>query len=140
MEIIKKQPKNDVHPYIPELQESLRKGEISRREFLRYAALLGLSAGAASVLAACAPAATPTAAPPTSAPAPTQAPAATKAPAPTIAPTKAAAGITRGGKLTCASSVKKVTHPAQFSWVTPSNQLRQVAEYLTQTDGNNITR
>jgi peptide/nickel transport system substrate-binding protein len=145
MEIIKKQPNNGVHPYIPELQESLRKGEISRREFLRYATLLGLSVGAASALAACGPAATPTAAPaptaipPTAAPAPTQAPAATTAPAPTAAPTKAAAGITRGGKLTAASRVQKVTHPAQFSWVSASNQLRQVAEYLTQTDGDNIT-
>ena len=128
MEIIKKQPDNGMHPAVPELQEALRKGSISRREFLRYATLLGLSAGAANVLAACGPAATPTAAPaPTTVP-PTTAPAATKAPS-----------ITRGGKLTCASSVKKVTHPAQFSWVTPSNQLRQVAEYLTQTDGNNIT-
>ncbi len=139
MEIIKKQPNKGIHPYIPELQESLRKGQISRREFLRYAALLGLSVSAASALAACGPAATPTAAPAPTAVPPTAAPAATKAPAAaTAAPTKAA-GITRGGKLTCASSVKKVTHPAQFSWVTPSNQLRQVAEYLTQTDGNNIT-
>jgi peptide/nickel transport system substrate-binding protein len=124
MEIIKKQPDNGMHPAVPELQEALRKGKISRREFLRYATLLGLSVSAANVLAACGPAATPA---PTTVP-PTTAPAATKAPS-----------ITRGGKLTCASSVKKVTHPAQFSWVTPSNQLRQVAEYLTQTDGNNIT-
>jgi len=45
----------------------------------------------------------------------------------------------RGGTLKIASRVHKVTHPAQFSWVAPSNQLRQVAEYLTQTDENNIT-
>jgi peptide/nickel transport system substrate-binding protein len=143
MEIIKKQPDKGMHPAVPELQEALRKGNLSRREFLRYATLLGLSVSAASALAACGPAATPTAAPAPTAVPPTAVPP-TKAPAPptaapTAVPTKAAAGITRGGKLTCASSVKKVTHPAQFSWVTPSNQLRQVAEYLTQTDGNNIT-
>jgi len=139
MEIIKKKPNNGMHPAVPELQEALRKGEISRREFLRYAALLGLSVSAASALAACAPAAAPTAVPPTAAPAPTQAPAATMAPAPTVAPTKAAATIMRGGKLTCASRVQRVTHPAQFSWVSASNQLRQVAEYLTYTDRDNVT-
>jgi peptide/nickel transport system substrate-binding protein len=125
MEIIKKTPDNGMHPAIPELQESLRKGKISRREFLRFAGLLGLSVGTASILANCAPAATPTEAP------------APVAPVATEAPTVPA--ITRGGKLVCASSVKKVTHPAQFSWVTPTNQLRQVAEYLTETDGKNIT-
>lgn len=148
MEIINKEPNNGMHPAVPELQEFLRQGKLSRREFLRMACLLGVSAGAASVMAACAQPAAPT----TQAPAATQAPVATQAPAATVAPVAtaapvvteaptpaAAAGVVRGGKLVCASSVKKVTHPAQFSWVTPSNQLRQVAEYLTQTDGNNIT-
>ena len=64
MDIIKKTPDNGMHPAVPELQESLRKGKISRREFLRFAGLLGLSVGTASVLANCAPAATPTEAPP----------------------------------------------------------------------------
>ena len=126
MEIIKKTPDNGMHPAVPELQESLRKGKISRREFLRFAGLLGLSVGTASILANCAPAPTPTEAPVAVAPVVTEAPTAVPA-------------ITRGGKLVCASSVKKVTHPAQFSWVTPTNQLRQVAEYLTETDGKNIT-
>jgi peptide/nickel transport system substrate-binding protein len=35
--------------------------------------------------------------------------------------------------------VHKVTHPAQFSWIGPSNQIRQVAEFLTFTDAKNIT-
>ena len=145
MEIIKRTPKNGMHPAVPELQESLRKGKISRREFLRFAGLLGLSAGTASLLANCAPppaptavaptavpptAVPPTAVPPTAVP-PTAAPVATEAPV--------VSGITRGGKLVCASRVQKVTHPAQFSWVSASNQLRQVAEYLTQTDKENIT-
>jgi peptide/nickel transport system substrate-binding protein len=141
MEIIKKQPNNDVHPYIPELQESLRKGEISRREFLRYAALLGMSVSAASALAACAPAAAPTAAPaptavpPTAVP-PTQAPAAAATAAPTAA---AAAAIKRGGKLAIGATVQKISHPAQLSWINGSNALRQVAEYLTQTDEKGVT-
>ena len=32
------------HPYIPELCEELRRGTVSRREFLRTACLLGLLA------------------------------------------------------------------------------------------------
>jgi peptide/nickel transport system substrate-binding protein len=87
-------------------------------------------AGASAFLTACGATEEPTAAP-------TQAPAATEAPAPTEAP--AAGGPVRGGTLRMASEVQKVTHPAQFSWVAPSNQLRQVAEYLTLTDGHNIT-
>jgi peptide/nickel transport system substrate-binding protein len=143
MEIIRKKPSKDVHPYVPELQESLRKGDISRREFLRYATLLGLSLGSATALAACAQptpvpptAGPPTAVPPTAAPAKAIEP--TAAPKPTAAPV-AAGAIKRGGKLICASRVQKVTHPAQFSWVSASNQLRQVAEYLTYTDKDNIT-
>ena len=53
MEIIRKKPGNDLHPWVPELQEQLRKGQISRREFLRYATLLGVSLGGATALAAC---------------------------------------------------------------------------------------
>jgi peptide/nickel transport system substrate-binding protein len=125
MEIIKKTPDNGMHPAVPGLQESLRKGKISRREFLRFAGLLGLSVGTASILANCAPTAAPTEAPTAVVPVATEAP--------------AAPAITRGGKLVSASRVQKVTHPAQFSWVSASNQLRQVAEYLTYTDRDNIT-
>jgi len=53
-----------LHEMISELQERLRQGKIGRREFVRYASLLGLSLGAAETLAACAPAPTPTATPP----------------------------------------------------------------------------
>jgi peptide/nickel transport system substrate-binding protein len=134
MEVIKKKPTNDVHAYIPELKDLYRKGRISRREFLRNATLLGMSLGSATAfLSACGP--KPTEAPPP----PTEAPAATDTPVPAPTEPPAAAGPIRGGTLRLASRVQKVTHPAQFSWVAPSNQLRQVAEYLTYTDGNNIT-
>jgi peptide/nickel transport system substrate-binding protein len=129
-----------LHKVIPDLQDQYQKGKMSRREFIRYATLLGTSVATAQALAACGPAQTPA----TEAPA---APAATEAPAPTATPipeptataVPAAAGPTRGGTLRVASRVQKVTHPAQFSWVSPSNQLRQVAEYMTYTDGDNIT-
>jgi len=40
---------------ILDLREQLRQGKVSRRDFVRLAALLGLSVSAAEVLAACAP-------------------------------------------------------------------------------------
>jgi peptide/nickel transport system substrate-binding protein len=43
MEIIKKKKREDVHPYIPELKELYRGGRITRREFIRHAAILGVS-------------------------------------------------------------------------------------------------
>ena len=121
------------HEAIPYLQDQLQKGKMSRREFVRYATLLGMSFGAATVAAQCAAPAAPTQAPAAE-------PTAPPAEEPTAAPEpEAAMGPVRGGTLRLASRVQKVTHPAQFSWVAPSNQLRQVAEYLTFTDGDNIT-
>ncbi|MBW2145975.1 MAG: hypothetical protein JRI22_03020 [Deltaproteobacteria bacterium] len=38
------------HSYIPELLEQFEKGKLTRREFLRYTALLGMSVSAASSL------------------------------------------------------------------------------------------
>ncbi|MCF8051730.1 MAG: ABC transporter substrate-binding protein [Desulfobacterales bacterium] len=100
----------DIHPRIVELFDQLQDGRLSRREFIRYAALLGLSAAAASQMIGL--------------------------PWPK---SLSAADIRRGGVIRVATSVQKVTHPAQFSWVEPTNILRQVAEYLTYTDKNNIT-
>lgn len=116
-----------IHPYVPEMQEQLRQGRVSRREFLRVATLLGVSVPMANFLAACG------AAPPTAAP--TTAPAAA---APTAAP--AAAAVKRGGTLKVGIQVPAVDHPARFSWVFDSNEFRQVYEYLTETGADNITR
>ena len=44
---LKDQKGRRVHPYIPELCQSFRRGDIDRREFLRTATLLGVSAAAA---------------------------------------------------------------------------------------------
>lgn len=101
---------NEHHPLLGELTDMLDKNRLSRRDFIRYATLLGISAAAASQLAG------------------------------VVLPTNAsAASVRRGGVLRVSSQVTKVTHPAQLSWIAPSNQLRQVTEYLTVTDGNNIT-
>jgi len=99
-----------IHPALPMLKGDLDKGKLTRREFLRTATLLGMSAVAASQLAGLA-----------------------------LPGNVFAAKPKRGGILRVAVPVQKLTHPAQFSWASPSNQTRQVAEYLTWTDGKNIT-
>ncbi len=102
--------KKTIHPAIPELQDQMMKGKLSRREFMRYSALLGLSVSAAGQLAGL------------------------------LLPKKAAAaGIKRGGVLRISQQVQKIDHPARFSWLMPSNATRQIWEYMTFTDENNVT-
>ncbi|RME71804.1 MAG: ABC transporter substrate-binding protein [Chloroflexi bacterium] len=116
--------KKRVHPAIWDMQSALRRGKISRREFIRFATLLGMSVGAATIAAQC------------GAPAQPEAPAggaATEA-----AP--AAAAVKRGGTFRKAMQLQRIDHPARFSWVQQANVARQVGEYLTETGPDNITR
>ena len=102
--------KRTLHPAIYDLKVDMDKGKITRRDFLRYSTLLGMSAFAASQMAGLG-----------------------------LAKKAFAATPKRGGVLKVVGQVQKITHPAQFSWVAPSNIGRQVAEYLSFTDGKNIT-
>ena len=78
--------KEKLHPAINDLKVDLDKGKLTRRDFLRYATLLGMSAAAASQMAGL------------------------------MWPRKAlAATPQRGGVLKVAGQVHKITHPAQFS-------------------------
>jgi peptide/nickel transport system substrate-binding protein len=116
------------HKRLPELRDQYLQGKMSRREFLRYATLLGLSLTAAqSLIAGCAPKPTPT---PTPKPAP---------PTPTPVPPTPTPVVWRGGTLRVRGTVGRIDHPARYSWVANSNVIRHVAEYLTLTDENNIT-
>jgi peptide/nickel transport system substrate-binding protein len=129
MEIIKRKERKDVHVYIPELKELYRQGRVSRREFLRTATLLGVSlTSATAFLTSCGT---------TPAPAATSAPAPTQPPAPTATPV--VAGPKRGGTMTIATRVQRVDHPARLSWYEGANQFRQVCDYLTRTNYDNIT-
>ena len=112
MHIWKKTPRN-VHPYIPELHEQYRNGRVTRREFLRMATLLGVSAAGARLMA--------------------------DGPAAALAAAPARQAIKRGGTMTIATRVQRVDHPARFSWIEAVNQFRQVCEYLTRTNWDNIT-
>jgi len=101
---------DNLNARVHELKQYLEDGKLSRREFVRYATLLGVSFFTALGMAGL--------------PLPRRA---------------FSADVRRGGTMKIATSVQKVTHPAQFSWVEPTNILRQVAEYLTLTDKNNVT-
>jgi peptide/nickel transport system substrate-binding protein len=126
---ISKKEMAKIHPYIPEAYEQLRQGRVSRREFLRVATLLGMSAGVATVAAACG---APAAAPPET--------------GGEAQPTAASGGetatgaITRGGTLTKSMQLQLLDHPARLSWVEGANVVRQFGEYLTETGADNITR
>ena len=102
------------HPYIPKLKEQLSEGRISRREFLRTATLLGMSATAAYTFAG------------------------KVTGGQFVAPARAA--MPKGGKLRIGMRVMEVTNPHAYSWLFDANVGRQVTEYLTKTGHDNITR
>ena len=108
-----------LHPGVAQAAEELRAGEVSRREFLRQATLLGTSAAAAAALAA------------------------GVLGGPRAAAAQGAPGRERprrGGHLRCSMRVQQMTDPATFDWAEKSNVARQVLEYLTVTDPDNVTR
>ncbi len=106
-----------IHPLVSKASKDLKAGKISRRDFLKLSALLGLSVTSAEVLAACG------------------------VKEETVATTEPAqaSSIVRGGTLTCATRVERVDNPATFSLVSASHPWRHVIEYLTHTDPQGIT-
>lgn len=108
--------KKPVHPAIPELAEKMRKGNMSRREFLRTSTLLGLSAAASYSLVG------------------------KLTGNPLIAPAHAAGNGRMGGTLRVAMRVQEMSDPATFDWTEKSNVARHIVEYLTCTGADNVTR
>ena len=102
------------HPYIPELEEDLRKGNITRRDFLWTSTMLGLSATAAYGIAG-------------------------QITGQPFVPT-AQAAMKKGGTLRCALRIQEMTDIATLNWVPGSNVSRQFVEYMTITGPDNITR
>jgi peptide/nickel transport system substrate-binding protein len=103
--------RNHLHPAVTEFKKAHDQGSISRREFLRLATLMGVSAAAAGSMIgfswprnAC------------------------------------AANVKRGGVLKISHQVQKIDHPARYSWLMPSNSMRMIFEYMTVTGPDNITR
>lgn len=99
-----------LHPYVKELRKDLRAGDISRREFLRSATLLGVSAGTAYAMAGLSPEA------------------AARAETPV-----------KGGKLRVAARLGDISDPHTYSWG-QQVFVRQTLEHLTLTGHDNVTR
>lgn len=104
----------DVHSAIPELAGQLEEKKIDRREFVRTAALLGMSATAAYALAG-------------------------KITGEHFVQPAEAAG-SKGGVFRMAMQVQEMTDPATFDWVEKSDISRHIVEYLAITDSDNVTR
>ncbi len=100
-----------VHPAIHDFKIDMDKGKITRRQFLRYATLLGMSVGAASQLAGI------------------------------TWPGKVfAAKQKKGGVLTFGMQVQEMADPATYSWTQKSVVARHIIEYMVLTGPDNITR
>jgi peptide/nickel transport system substrate-binding protein len=126
--IRKKKPKPGEHPYIPELKYLYEQKRVTRREFLRNATILGLSAASANLFLASCGGEDATA---TSPPEPTEPPAAATAVPATAVPTAvpAPAGPKRGGELVFEHDVQDLSDPHSSQWIQFDIQMN-VNEYL----------
>jgi len=104
-----------LHPYYATLQEQLADGRLDRREFVRYAALLGVSAGSAYAMGG-------------------------SIVGEDFAPRAQAQDMPMGGTIRIAMRCSVINDPHTFSWVYDSNVVRQVCGYMTRTGTDNITR
>ena len=99
------------HPGLEQLKRQFNEGKLDRREFIRYATLLGVSATAAYGMMGM------------------------------VAPEPArAADMPKGGSVRLSMRVYKVDDPHTYSWLHDSNQGRGTHEYLTKTGSDNVTR
>ena len=106
----------DEHPLVPTLKRQLVERQIERREFLRYATLLGMAAPTAYAFVAKVTGER------------------------LIAPAEAQGALPKGGTLRLAMRCQDIKSPHTYSWVESSNSARQVLDYLTVTGVDNITR
>jgi len=97
----------------------LSHGALNRREFVRFATLLGLAAGTAYAMAGLT-------APPM---------AGGTLPFPAVDP-----AAKRGGKLRVGQMVGRMEDPATYNWTEMANQTRPILEYLTMLGPDNVVR
>ena len=105
----------DEHILIPTLKRQLVDREIDRREFLRYAVLLGMSVPAAEAFAR-------------------------KVTGQPLVSPAAAQSLPRGGTLRIGMRCQDLKSPHTYSWIESANTARQVIDYLTVTGPDNVTR
>jgi len=107
--------KTTIHPAVPELANKLAKGDIDRREFLRTATLLGVSASAAYAMAG-------------------------GVTGSQFVSSAQAATPKKGGNLRVSMNVKEITDPATYDWSEKANVARQFIEPLVRIDRNNVAQ
>ena len=103
------------HYYIPKLKAQFAEGEIDRREFLRTATLLGLSASAAYAFVG-------------------------KVTGESFTSSARAETPKEGGTLRISMAAQEMADPATYDWGPKANVARQFLEYLTITGPDNVTR
>ncbi|MBI1776480.1 MAG: ABC transporter substrate-binding protein [Proteobacteria bacterium] len=101
------------HPYIPKLKQLFAEGGCDRREFLRTATLLGVSATAAYAFVG-------------------------KVTGESVAFAQAA--LPKGGTARISVRIRQFESAHKANFVPPSNCVRQVCEYLSKTGYDNVTR
>jgi peptide/nickel transport system substrate-binding protein len=104
------------HALVPTLKRQLVERQIDRREFVRYATLLGMAAPAAYAFVA------------------------KVTGEPLVGPAAAQGSLPKGGTLRLAMRCQDLKSPHTYSWVESSNSARQVLDYLAVTGVDNITR
>ena len=106
----------ETHEYLPELCDQLQRQNIDRRDFLRQACLLGMSAGAAYAMADI-----------------------LTGESLSLVGEAQAATPKKGGTLKVSMRVQAMDDPAKFNWVEMSNVARFMVEHLTRTKADNTT-
>ena len=102
------------HRLIRSLKQQLSDKVMDRRDFVRYATLLGMAAPAAYVWAG-------------------------KITGEEFIPVAKAQDMPKGGIVRIAMRIPKIETPHTFSWIYDSNIVRQVCGYLTRTGPDNVT-
>lgn len=103
-------------PHLDKLGRDLAEKRIDRREFVRFAALMGMAVPAAYAMAG-------------------------KITGEDFAPAARAQALPKGGTLRIGTRVKDIKSPHTYSWGGyDSNVSRQVVEYLTETDAAGVTK
>lgn len=110
---------NQNHPKVSDAYGQMERGKMSRREFVRIAALLGVAAPVAYKMAGVTPAYAAMGDMPFAADDP---------------------DARMGGIMRVAMPVQKMEDPATYDWTQMSNQSRQIIEYLAMTGPDNVTR
>ena len=108
-----------IHPGVEQMKKSLAGGKCSRREFLRTATLLGVSATAAYSMAG---------------------KILGKDVLPDFISSAQAATQKKGGVLKWGMQVMEMADPGTYSWTEKSIIARNIIEYLVETGPDNITR